>query len=35
VDASGIKAESSDGVLKLHLPKTEAKKAEAVKIAIR
>lgn len=35
VDASGIKAESSDGVLKLHLPKTETKKAEAVKIAIR
>ena len=35
VDASAIKAQSSDGVLKLHLPKTKAKKPEAVKIAIR
>lgn len=35
VDASAIKAESSDGVLKLHLPKTEVKPAQAVKIAIR
>ncbi len=35
VDSSAIKAESSDGVLKLHLPKTEAKQPQAVKIAIR
>ncbi|MDH3419033.1 MAG: Hsp20/alpha crystallin family protein [Gammaproteobacteria bacterium] len=35
VDASAIKAESKDGVLRLHLPKTEAKQSQAVKIAIR
>jgi len=34
VDTAGIKAESSDGVLTLHLPKTAAKKPAAVKIAI-
>ena len=35
VDTTGIKAESEDGVLTLHLPKTAEKKPEAVKIAIR
>jgi len=35
IDASAIKAQSKDGVLQLQLPKTEAKKPEAVKIAIR
>lgn len=35
VDTSAIKADSKDGVLNLHLPKTEAKKPQAVKIAIR
>jgi len=34
-DKSAIKAENKDGVLYLHLPKTEAKKPDAVKIAIR
>lgn len=35
VDAAAIKAECEEGVLRLHLPKTEAKKPEPVKIAIR
>ncbi len=35
VDASAIKAESEDGVLTLHLPKTAEQKPSAVKIAIR
>ena len=35
VDSAAIKAECEEGVLRLHLPKTKAKKAEPVKIAIR
>ena len=35
VDTSAIKAESKDGVLRLHLPKTKGKKPETVKISIR
>jgi HSP20 family protein len=35
VDTAAIKAETEDGVLTLHLPKTAEKKSEAVKIAIR
>ena len=29
VDESGIRAESKDGVLRVHLPKTEVKKAQS------
>jgi len=35
VDTAGIHAESKDGVLRLHLPKTKTPKPETVKIAIR
>ena len=35
VDAGAIKAESEEGVLRLHLPKTKVKKVEPVKIAVR
>ena len=35
IDAEQISAEYVDGVLSLHLPKTEKKKPQAVKIAIR
>ena len=34
-DKAAIKAVSKDGVLYLHIPKAEIKKAQAVKIAIR
>ena len=35
VNADAIKAESEEGVLRLHLPKTQEKKPQPVKIAIR
>ena len=35
VDASAIHAESKDGVLRLHLPKTKVEKPQVVKISIR
>lgn len=35
VDTSAISAETKDGVLRVHLPKTEQRKPEAVRIAIR
>jgi len=35
VDADAIKAETEEGVLRLHLPKTKVKKAQPVKIAVR
>jgi HSP20 family protein len=34
VDESGIQAESKDGVLRVHLPKTEVKKPKAIEIDV-
>jgi HSP20 family protein len=34
VDESGISAESKDGVLRVHLPKTEVKKPKAIEIDV-
>ena len=34
VDESGIRAESKDGVLRVHLPKTEVKKPKAIEIDV-
>jgi HSP20 family protein len=35
VDVNGIKAESKDGVLRLHIPKTEAAKPKAIAIEVK
>jgi HSP20 family protein len=35
VDAKGIKAETKDGVLRVHLPKTEASKAKPFQIEVK
>ena len=35
VDESAIRAESSDGVLRVHLPKTEVQKPKSIEIKVR
>jgi HSP20 family protein len=35
VDAAGIRAESKDGVLKIHVPKKESAKSKAIQIEVK
>lgn len=35
IDANAIRAESKDGVLRIHIPKTESKKAKTIQVEVK